>query len=93
MQALHSGSFHGRLIARDYFSLRKVANLLEHGPVGKRIQSCKSRQVHAFVEEELSDLPFRHLVNFYSLKNRRSIMSFHNLYLSFSRLFKLARPL
>ncbi len=32
-------------------------NLLEHEPVGKRIQSCKFRQVYAVVREELSDLP------------------------------------
>lgn len=40
----------------DDFSFVMSGNLLEHERVGKRIQSSKSRQIHALVREELSDL-------------------------------------
>jgi hypothetical protein len=73
LEAPHNGSFNGRLIARDDFSLREVGSLLEHEPVGKRIQSCKSRHVMRLLEKDFlisrSDCP----LSFYSLKTRGSI--------------------
>lgn len=55
------------------------SKILEQNLLGNAYKVVKPDRFMRLLKEELSDLPLRRPMDFYSLKKRGSIRSFHNL--------------